>query len=222
MSSKLLSQLSMTILTLGMGILIAAQLRTFSHARVGRLNEDDRAVLLSGLVEANFALRAEVESLRARQEAYLADGGSALEELVGELNRLKVINGSVEVSGPGVELWVDGPLSALDLQDLIHELRNAGAEAIALNGLRVAVNSVVTVDGRGQLMMDGKPLRRPFRLQAIGDPGTLETALLRPGGLLSLLRRSHPNLVVSTAQRTNMVLGVRLAQLEFQYARPVK
>ena len=222
MSSKLLSQFSMTILTLGMGILIAAQLRTFSHARVGRLNEDDRAVLLSGLVEANFALRAEVESLRARQGAYLADGGSALEELVGELNRLKVINGSVEVSGPGVELWVDGPLSALDLQDLIHELRNAGAEAIALNGLRVAVNSVVTVDGRGQLMMDGKPLRRPFRLQAIGDPGTLETALLRPGGLLSLLRRSHPNLVVSTAQRTNMVLGVRLAQLEFQYARPVK
>ncbi len=222
MSKGPLSQLCLTMLTLAMGVLIATQLRTLSHARVRRLDEQDRAVLLSELVEANFALRAEVESLRAQQESYRADGGPALEELVAELNRLKMINGAVEVSGPGIEVLVDGPLSALDLQDLIHELRNAGAEAISLNGLRVAVNSVVTVDGRGQLAMDGRLLRRPYRLQAIGDPDTMETALLRPGGLLSLLRRSHPNLVVSTAQRPHLVLGVCRSQPDFRYARPVE
>ena len=206
-----------------LGIMIAAQFRAPGRLRVVAANRDEQAMLLSELVDANSELRAEIESLRAEQASHEGDTRVAgLEELVAELNRLKVLNGMVEVSGSGVELLVDGPLSALDVQDLINELRNAGAEAIALNGRRLVVNSVVVVEDKGQTAVDGQPIGLPYRFLAIGDPRTMGTALLRTGGLLSLFRRTYPNLVIEVAQRSRLVLELHRPQFAFRYAQTVE
>jgi uncharacterized protein YlxW (UPF0749 family) len=162
-------------------------------------------------------------SLRAQQAAYKGENrGAVLEELVAELNRVRVVSGKVEVSGPGIALLIDGPLSALDLQDVINELRNAGAEAIALNHHRLVVHSVLAVDAHGSITIDGQPLARPYLFQAIGDADTIETALLRPGGLISLFRRTYPNLVVQSTQYPRLVLGIYRPPVAFQYAQPVE
>jgi uncharacterized protein YlxW (UPF0749 family) len=121
-----------------------------------------------------------------------------------------------------VELLVDGPLNALDLQDLINELRNGGAEAIALNGVRWVVSSVPEADGAGRVVVEGHQLDRPYRIQAIGNPDTIETAVLRPGGLISILRRAYPNLVVESVQHSKLVLGVHRPQVDFRYAQPAE
>jgi uncharacterized protein YlxW (UPF0749 family) len=205
------------------GVLIVTQLRVQRRLRVVTFDRDAQAILLSELVDANVSLRAEVESLRVQQTTYEGENrGAVLEELVAELNRVRVINGMVEVSGPGVELVIDGPLNALDLQDLINELRNAGAEAIALNDHRLVVKSVLTVDVQGGMAVDGQPISRPYRFQAIGDSDTIETALLRPGGVISLFRRTYPNLVVQSTQHPRLVLAVYRPQVALQYAQPVE
>jgi uncharacterized protein YlxW (UPF0749 family) len=217
------SRVCMTVLLLGIGVLTVAQLRAQRYLRVVTYDRDEQAVLLSELVDANRRLRAEIDLLTAQKDAYAEENrGAILEELVAELNRVRVLNGTIEVSGPGVELLLDGPLSALDLLDVVNELRNAGAEALALNGHRLVVNSVFVVEDRGLVVVDGHPVRRPYRLEAIGDPDTVETALLRPGGLLSLFRRVYPNLVAQSMQHARLVLGVHRPHRAFEYAEPIE
>ena len=223
MRRSLFSQVFLTFLLLVVGVLIAVQLRVQRRLRVTSVDQDEQAVLLSELVDANSSLRAEIESLKAQREAYAHESrGAVLEELVAELNRGKAINGMVEVSGPGVELLVDGPLTALDLQDLINELRNAGAEATALNGHRWVLNSVLVVNDKEEMTMNGHSIHRPYQVRAIGDSDTMETALRRPGGVISLFRRTYSNLVVQITQHPRLVLGVHRPQLAFQYAKPVE
>jgi uncharacterized protein YlxW (UPF0749 family) len=212
-----------TALMLVLGILIAAQIRAETHQRQTAADGNEQALLLSELAEVNMRLRAEIESLKAQQTAYEADSRVVgLEELVAELNRVRVWNGTIEVSGPGVDLLIDGPLSALDLQDTLNELRNAGAEAIALNDQRVVVSSVIVIDGKGRPVLDGYPLERPYRFSAIGDPDTLETALLRSGGVLALFRRAHTNLVVQVSKRPRLTLAVYRPRAKIQFAQPAE
>ncbi len=221
MKRSIFSQIGQCCLTLAIGVLIVAQMRTHNRARAVTFNADDRAVLLCELVNANQNLRGEVESLQTQLAAYEEKKrGTVLEELVEEMNRVKIVNGEIEVSGPGIELVIDGPASVLDLQDLINELRNAGAEAIALNEQRLVAQSVLTLND-DQLILDGYPIRQPFRFQAIGDPSTLETAILRPGGVVDLLRHASPNLVLQSEQKKRLVLPVCRSQTGFEYAEPI-
>ena len=216
------SRLFLTALTLVLGVTVVAQFRARGRTHIVTASEEDQALLLSELVDANRGLRAEIEFLESQLAIYEGTSrGIGLQELVAELNRVKLLNGLVEVSGPGVELLVDGPLNALDLQDLINELRNAGAEAISLNGHRLVVHAVWGTESGGQIVVDGYPIGRPYCLQAIGDPDTLETALLRPGGLVRLFRRAYPNLMVTSAKNSRLVLGVHRPQSELHYAEPV-
>ena len=218
-----LSLILMTAMMIVLGAMIVAQLRAAGRLHPLPGEGDDQAVLLSALADANSNLRAEVEALTTQEAAYEHDDGAAgLQELVAELNRVRVLNGLVEVSGPGLELLLDGPLNALDLQDMANELRNAGAEAMSLNDQRLVVSSVVVVDATGQIVLYGQPVSRPYRFLAIGDPETIETALRRPGGLLVLFRRTYPNLIVQTVQHPKVVMGVQRMQGDPQYAQPVE
>lgn len=221
MKRSLFSQISLAGFLLITGVLVVAQLRTQRHLRVVTYDRDEQAILLSELVEANRRLRDEVELLNTQLVSYQEENrGAVLEDLVAELNRVRVLNGMVEVSGPGIELLIDGPVSALDLQDLVNEVRNAGAEAISLNDQRIVINSVFMVGEKGTILLDGQSLRRPYRMQAIGDPDTIEGALLRPGGLVQLLKHQYPNIFVQSLRQTNLVLGVHRPQVALEYAQP--
>jgi len=219
---SIVSQISVTVLLLAAGVLIVAQLRVQNRLRAQSYNRDDQAVLLSELVDAERRLRNEIGLLEAQYVSYQeTDRGGILEEMVDELNRVRVLNGAVAVSGPGVEVLVDGPLYAADLQDLVNELRNAGAEAIAVNGQRLVVSSVFRAGEADAVIVDGTTIRRPYQLEAIGDPDTIETAFLRHGGLVSVLRQSYPNLYVQTTQHLRLVLGVYQPRSGLAYAEPV-
>ncbi len=70
--------------------------------------------------------------------------------------------------------------------DVIEELRDAGAEALAVNGTRIGVRSSFSAAG-GHLLLDDAPLSPPYRVAAIGEPETLESGLRIPGGALDAL-----------------------------------
>jgi len=219
--SRRMSQATLTAVAFLLGLLMMAQSHTHrlvSKARVSA-SSADQSVILSSLVEANAGLRAEIETLEARLDSYRGAGDSGLlETLVEELNRLKIVNGLVEVSGPGIEVRLSGPLSVLDAQDLVNELRNAGAEAIALNGERLVVWSAIAADDRGWLTVDGVRIASPYVFQAIGDGETLEAALLRSGGLIAVLEHSYDGLQVEIRRRDRLVLPVHRHPPEFRYA----
>ena len=219
------SQLSITLVALMLGLLVMAQFATQQRMNQKRTSASgvDGALLISSLVEGNASLRQEVAELYAQMDSYRsATNQSKLEAMQDELNRLKMFSGVVEVYGPGVQVTLDGPVAALDLQDLLNELRNAGAEALALNGQRLIASSIIEPMADGSIVIDGAVTRRPYIFIAIGDPATLETALLRPGGLLTVFSNSRQGLVVSVQQRDRLTAPVHSSKSAFQYAVPVK
>jgi len=215
------SRITLITMAFILGVLVMAQVQTqrlTSKARASG-SSADQAAILSSLVEANGTLRAEVDTLEAQLSNFRrgSDRG-LLETLVEELNHTKTVNGLVEVSGPGIEVRLSGPLNALNVQDLVNELRNAGAEAIALNGERLVLWSAITMEKEGWLSVDGVRLASPYLFQAIGDPDTLETALMRSGGLIAVFQHTYEGLKVQISRRDRMVLPVHRQPPEFQYA----
>jgi uncharacterized protein YlxW (UPF0749 family) len=223
MKRSVFSQTFMLLLMLVVGVMIIAQIRTYSRARTQTFRPNEDALLLSELVSANHDLRNEIASLEQQLAAYdQVSRRTILEELVEEMNQVKVANGAIEVSGPGIEFTIDGEINVLDLQDLLNEFRNAGAEALALNSLRLVSHSVLIIDQTGQLTVDGQPISRPYTFQAIGDPDTLETAMLRSGGTADLLQRATPNLILSSVQRSRLILPVCRSQMHAEFAQSVE
>ena len=113
------SQVTLTIISVLLGILAMAQFHTHNLTSKTRVSASsaDQSIILSNLVEANASLRAEIETLETQLNRYQSAGNSGLlETLVEELNRLKTVNGLVEVSGPGLQLRLSGPLSVLNAQ----------------------------------------------------------------------------------------------------------
>ena len=219
------AQLSLTIVCFILGLLLVAQFRTqrMTDSSLLSASSADQLVIISSLVENNGRLREEMETLEEQLSEYQqATGRAVLEALVEELNKVRIINGLAEVSGPGIEVSLDGPIGVLDLQDLINELRNAGAEALTINGERLTLYSVIASPEDGGMTVSGVGLSRPYVLQAIGQPGTMETALLRGGGLVATLERNYEGLAVSVIKRERMVLPVYKGAIEFVYASPAE
>jgi uncharacterized protein YlxW (UPF0749 family) len=222
LNARWIAQLSLTVVCLGLGVLLVVQLRTQQTVRPAGGSEEWQFVV-ADLIDSNIRLREEVAALQS-QLAALQDvegGGVVLQSLVDEVNHLRIINGRVEVSGPGIEVVIVGPISVLDLHDLINELRNAGAEALALNGRRIVAWSAINTDGQ-QVTVDGQPVQSPYRLQAIGDGSTLEVALLRPGGLVDLLYRVDSGVSINVHQRDKMTLPIYDQPYHFAYAKAVQ
>jgi uncharacterized protein YlxW (UPF0749 family) len=213
------ARFSVAGISLLLGLLLVAQFRTQSRiSHIG--SNDDWDYVVAELVVGNARLRNEIDALEKEVAALRGAEGPAalLLSLVDEANQLRVINGLVAVSGPGVQVTVAGPVSVLDLQDLMNELRNAGAEALALNDQRLIAWSAITTDG-DQVLVDGQPVPTPYQLSAVGDPETLRAALLRPGGLVSLLRSANPAIVVTVRESDRLTVPVYRQAIEFAYAR---
>jgi len=151
---------------------------------------DDLLGILSDLDSRGDRLRAEIDDLQTREQRLRNGSGqsaAALQEARDRLRALGVLTGTVAARGPGIVLVVDDPrgrVGADTLVDAIEELRDAGAEAMQLSGVRVvASTAVVDAGGRG-VVVDGHHLEPPYRLAAIGDRHTLAGALAIPGGVL--------------------------------------
>lgn len=125
---------------------------------------------------------------------------SELEEAKNQIVEGNKIIGLTEVKGPGVIINVadselDSSLSAdpsrllvhdKDILCIVNELKNAGAEAIAINGQRV-ISTTAIICGGNIININGERIGSPFTIQAIGLPETLAN-LDRPGGYLKDLR----------------------------------
>jgi uncharacterized protein YlxW (UPF0749 family) len=219
------SQFSIALVTFFLGVLLMAQFTTQQRMDVKRASASsaDGALLISNLVEGNARLRLEVAELEAQwTTSRSATNQARLQAMTGELNRLKMFNGEVDVVGPGVQVTLAGPASVLDLQDLLNELRNAGAESLALNGRRMIASSSIVPFADGNLAVDNVTIRRPYVFAAIGDPDTLETALLRPGGLLTVFSNSREGLAVHVQRQDRLTVPAHAPSKVFQYAMPVK
>lgn len=74
-----------------------------------------------------------------------------------------------------------------DLLQIVNDLKNAGAEAISINGERIVQTSSITCEGI-IIKINNKKLGSPYVIKAIGSAATLETSLSIPGGYLDIMK----------------------------------
>ena len=195
------SQLTIAAVALALGLLVVVQLR--SQAGVGgglaQLSAQDLTALVANQNARNDQLRGEVSSLERElgtlnQNA--ARGEVSVDELRAELSRIRAYAGLDPVGGPGVTISINGPIVWFGVEELINELRNAGAEAIRTGDVRV-VTGVVVTGAPGEAAVDGARLGDSFELAAIGAPDKLTGSLTRSGGVIAQLAATQPDVTVT-------------------------
>ena len=187
------AQLSLFAVALVIGMLLVGQLR--SQARpiaLSSLSAQELSALIESLSARNVELGDALADLREQIRSYeLAEvqGQSARDITQAELDRVEAFGGLRAVEGQGVIVTMEGSFDATAINDVIYELRGAGAEAIAVEDVRITARSVATA-GTQAIEIDGVPLGATVEMRAIGSPEGLRSALLRPGGILTLLEQS--------------------------------
>jgi uncharacterized protein YlxW (UPF0749 family) len=164
----------------------------------------------------------DLENRRAQLQSGSNAGKAALSEALKRKAVLGILSGTVPAHGPGVTLKIADPNHKIDgavLLDTMEELRDAGAEAMQIDGVRVVANSAFLDAGPGQIRLDGHLLTQPYVLAVIGDPDTLEPALRIPGGVFAVLDERGATPTLQSAQDV-VVDAVRPATAA-QYAKPV-
>lgn len=218
------------LVTVVIGFLLVGRLRGEEGItqRLEAENEGDLARILADLTTEADALREEVGTLRlqlAELEASSRDDAAATRTAEQQLQALEVLAGTVAVTGPGVSLRISDPQRSVTydaLIDVVQELRDAGAEAVAVNNRRVGVNSAFGEGDEGGrvVVLDGLPLRPPYLVLAIGAPTTLEGGLGIPGGALDALR-ARKGVDVQVQRGSELDVPALAKAPTFRAARPV-
>jgi uncharacterized protein YlxW (UPF0749 family) len=183
------------VLLVALGVvtgIAAAQVRTRQAAgttvRAELVTEVERRTGESDALAAQAArLRRQVS---AQQDAALRSN-SAGTAVARELAALRLATAVDAVTGPGLVVRLDeapssrgadasrggqvgsGRVLDRDLQDAVNGLWSAGAEAVAINGLRLSALTAIRSAGEA-ILVDFRPLSPPYTLRAIGDPGSLQ------------------------------------------------
>lgn len=183
-----------TVLTLLLGLALVVQVRTVQAGDLEELPESELVALLDDVTERSEDLESEIEELESERRQLEGARGdeAALEAAQSRLESYQILAGTAPAQGPGVVVLVtddEGGVSATTFVDMMHELRDAGAEAISIGGVRVVASSWVQAADDGTLRVDGQAISSPYRVVALGDPHTLYGALNIPGGFSDSVRR---------------------------------
>jgi uncharacterized protein YlxW (UPF0749 family) len=217
------SQLTIAAVAFALGLLVVVQLRSQAgDTGLAQLSAQDLTVLVANLNDRNDDLRTEAASLD-RELATLVQnrsrGDVSVDEISADLERVRAYAGLDSVAGPGVRISIDGPIDGPGVEELINELRNAGAEAIAVGTVRV-VTGVVVTGGPGAAAIDGVPLKDGFEVAAIGAPDKLTGSLTRSGGVIAQLAATQPDLVVTVTPVDRLELAATTRTLVPAHGHP--
>lgn len=152
-----------------------------SRATLESRVEENRSNL-TGLQREVADLREENEQLSSQLERLTGQEASA----VASVEQLGALTGYRPVEGPGVRIVVqdsadgdaEGVVRTPDVRDLVAGLWVAGAEAVAINDLRLTARSAIVTSG-GAINVNTRSLTPPYVVEAIGDTRTLQVELTR-------------------------------------------
>ncbi|MFH1474260.1 MAG: DUF881 domain-containing protein [Chloroflexota bacterium] len=193
------SQLALTAIAILLGLLVVIQLRA-QQAGTGLETQSaqDLTLLIANLSARNGQLRGGVADIQRQLDAIAAAnarGETSVGQLRADLDRVRVWAGEDPASGPGVRVLLFGGVTGEAISDLVNELRNAGAEAIAVGGVRV-VAGTIAAGPVGALSIANTALGPRIEVLAIGNPASLTGALTRAGGLVAQLQATYEEVLV--------------------------
>jgi uncharacterized protein YlxW (UPF0749 family) len=174
------------------------------------LREQDLVDVLSGLAGTSQRARSEIDRLEQTKRRLQSDSerqGAALDQAQTQVDTLSILAGLVPVTGPGIRVTITEQTGLVDIDsvlDTIEELRSAGAEAMQFNGQVRVVAQTSLEDAVGGFLVDGTLLTSPYVIDAIGDPHTLDGALVFNQGPASQLRDDGADVQIEELEKIDI------------------
>ncbi|OLB76334.1 MAG: hypothetical protein AUI14_19105 [Actinobacteria bacterium 13_2_20CM_2_71_6] len=191
------------------GFAFVIQLRSnATDEKLSTARPEDLVRILSDLDARKDRLSQEIGQLQTTQQQLAAGSqgrAAALDAAAKRARDLGILAGTLPAQGPGIQVqFLPGAqgLRATVILDAVQELRDAGAEALEIDGgnggtVRIVASSWFADSVNNGLEVDGRSLTGPYWLTAIGDPQTMRTALNIPGGVVDTVHNAGGNVIVN-------------------------
>lgn len=218
------SQVVVTLLLAGLAFAMTIQVRHKDTADYSGVRGGELVELLRSLDAANERISTQVSELTVTRNDLLSStkrSEEAERQARKRADDLSILAGSAGASGPGVTLTIDDPDEKIDaaaLLNAVEELRDAGAEVVAVNGLARVVAQTYFLDDDNGVRVGGHAVKRPFEIEAIGDPSTMAEAVKFRGGLADKVQNRGGTLRVSTSDKITITALADVKRPE--YAQP--
>ncbi|MGC4942989.1 DUF881 domain-containing protein [Kribbella sp. DT2] len=187
---------------------------------------EDLIAILDGLNQNNRRLESEITELEERKNTLSSSADkaqTAREQAEQQVRTLSILAGTLPAQGPGVRITLNDPegkMTSGNLLDAIEELRDAGAEAIQINGsVRVVASTDLTDEAPG-VRVDGEKVVSPYVIEAIGESHNLAEAANFPGGLISEVTGPQIGGTAEVTELRQLTISALHAPEEHRYARP--
>lgn len=178
-----------TIAAVAIGFLISlqfqAQREVDSAEKIQQQRVEQTDTVMKTLQDENNSLQEEYNRISAELEKY-RNRNSENPYLKARLDQLKIADGTIAVTGPGVKMIVKDsgpdtdaviPLSTDELRGIVNVLRLAGAEAISINGQRIVASTSIVISGTATILVNSVPISRiggtTYEILAIGKQDDL-------------------------------------------------
>ncbi len=212
------------LLAAALGFAIIVQVRQTSDEGLDNLREDELVRIFAGVDREGERLADEIRGLQSSLDLLESQSSNEAEAQRAARERLEalgILAGTAPATGPGIVLTISDPEDKVDapiVLDTVQELRDAGAEAIQVNDVRVVADTWFA-DTDGGLLVSGTLVSPPYVITAIGDANTLAGAMEIPGGVTATVRRVGGDTDVRIEDE--VAIDALLTASSPQYARPV-
>ena len=227
------------LLAMFIGLVISIQITTTQGSDQGGLVPVAKA---QGYLEELKKVRAEkdvaVEQLNELEsrldgiEKEKADEDFVLKGVVSDLEKYKMAAGVVDVQGSGVIVTVDDPIPTEEFSDeysvimlryelllsLVNKMKDAGAEAISINGQRIIATTEISLAG-DNVNINTVPTAPPYIIKAIGNPETIESTLTIRFGIIEQMKSY--GLRIDIKQKNIIEVPRYSGIIKYRYAKPV-
>lgn len=213
------------VIGLAFGTALVTQVKASQSNPLETLNETELIELMTELDAREADLNRQLSDLEAQLRDLDSQADSAEASAVANERRIQnaqIDAGAIPVHGPGIRVncaEAQSPIPSHVFVTTLAELRNAGAEAIEINGVRLTGRSWFLRTNEG-LVVDDVLVQSPFVWLAIGSPDTLAAGVDIRGGAVSQMRLSGA--VVSVDHADDIVID-SIADLEpDRWAQPIE
>lgn len=218
------SQIAVALLIGGLAFAITVQIREDDSDDYSGVRGDDLVELLKSLDSANERLGTQIDELTTTRNGLLSStqlSDKAKKQAKLRAEQLAILAGTSGATGPGIELLVNDPdknIDASQMLETVEELRDSGAEAIVINGVARVVAQTYFLPDDDEIRVGGQEIKRPYRIEAIGDASTLAGAVRFPGGLIDRVEARGGSVIATEKDKITITA---LADVKTpEYARP--
>ncbi len=227
-SGKKIYYAALFVIFVVLGALVAG--KTVHSRRVAKAREEENQALIEQytlemeeLSESVSSLRGELAQTEDRYTEVLArlketdkDFYNVLNMYSRDIEAGRLLAGLTSVSGSGVIIKLDdsGMGGALVhdtyLNEILNVLKEAGAQAISINGERIVTGSEVICLGPS-IRVNGVRLFAPYRISAVGDPDALLKAYQESRIYKTIVSQ---NLLYDAQRSDNILIGPYTGKVE--------